>query len=1722
MLKLMSVRGRAAALAAIVVLLGQSAAVPTLAAPVSAVSAPDASVVAPGDATPTPVLGGRSVPDPVTFFPKAPATLRANRPEAVIGFGSRHEPATAALPIGDVTLPSAGASPAGRPAGSPSPTTAPIADAVPLVAPVPTPAPKAAAGADIVVPATTQSIRGHVFDGAGHPIANVQIWASSATAFAFVDDAADGSWSMSVPVGSYTLQVFDFSHTHVDGSVCDAYYPCKVEAATVFVVTAGLTVTVDVTLRERPTVSGTITGANGAPLANVGVRASDGTYTATAADGTYRLALLPGTFSIETGGDETFAPGFYSGTGWVPVGTTAAKLAVGPANYSGIDIQLPYLRSISGRVTDGFGVPRAQVVVTPYTSASYFYGTNATTAADGTFSLRLASTTAWTLRAQDPSSVLMEGWYGPGPDGYTGDPAQAKAIPLADSDISGVEIRMPANPRISGRILRPDGSGIGNASVSIIRLSADNRYTQFSTRTLADGSYSAQAPSGSWAVWAHEGTDTYAPGYYTPGGWTLTLADAGEITTVASDVTDVTFTLPAMVSVSGTVTNPDGTGVRTFVGVDIGALYPTTALSDYEGHWTLRLPPGSWTLEFDATDQTKPGWYGAGGWVGTKDEATPVILSETPVTAIDATLPFWPRITGTVRDAAGKPIPWAEVDLWWPNGSAPTLRSSSHEDGTYRIIVRWPGTYVVKVPSTAELIDSSVPVTIGTDDIPGRDFTIHRNALFTGTVRDTHGEPIAGIQVEYANMYPSPALTDANGRYAFWKPAGQTFGLWFRDPTGLHVYGCLGDNGFSTTASKPLYAVQDTTEDDSIVIPTYRHVSGRIEDAAGAAVPGALVIAIPEGDPNAWAASSPTDTAGAFDLKLVPGSWYVEVLAPEGFASGWLGDQGFNYQPSTAGPFLLDEADFQVDAVLPTNLYLGGRVTHGSTPLAGIEVDLLLNGAAYKSVKTDANGRWRAAVAPGAYLVGVYDSKKTYSHGWIGPSGFTVDPDAGRLVTVAATDVSGIDVSVPVDHTVSGTYRDTSGIKPAGIYLEAWVNGVYYGYTYTKAGGAWSIRVASGKATFWTYGYHMGDGYGTTDAPGWRTSTSLTANAAAAAVTTVGAASVAGVAIVAPHARIITTTVRVNPASPHAVSDAFVSAYEYGADASFDWSDGHGYAQIPVLPGTYRIWSDTFTAATGQPAPTAGGWYKPGGVTPEYGAATKVTPASGGSKVVVTMWPADHITGNVRDRSGHAITSAGIALYANGWFYDSFRTNEYGAFSITVPPGNYRVGYFDRYGLYAEGWLGSSGYVPDYPDARAIVIPSGGINDASISLPTDVPPVAPSGVTAVPYHASARVSWTPPDTTPDRPIIHSTVTASPGGHRCTATVGSSCTVTGLEDGVAYTFTVTATTNVGNSVPSAPSLAIAPLAVPAAATAPVAVPTGTSATVSWVAPDDNGNAITGYLVSASQGGSTCEPEPTTLTSCTFVDLPEGWTTFSVVATNGLGDGPRSSVSAPVPIDVTPPTITPPVVSLRSKVSMTGSAVPVSVTWKASDTVSGIASTQLRLQVGSGALSPLTLASPRAVTWLGTIAAAASLHLHVGATDASGNAADPAVGQQFGLGIQQESGSTVSASGRWTTQSTTSALGGKLRYSTSKGASVSYTFTGRGIAWVARRGTSQGKAAVYLDGKLAATVDLYASASYTRWVAWQKTNTPSARHTIKIVCLGTSGHARVDVDAFVVLR
>jgi len=158
-------------------------------------------------------------------------------------------------------------------------------------------------------------------------------------------------------------------------------------------------------------------------------------------------------------------------------------------------------------------------------------------------------------------------------------------------------------------------------------------------------------------------------------------------------------------------------------------------------------------------------------------------------------------------------------------------------------------------------------------------------------------------------------------------------------------------------------------------------------------------------------------------------------------------------------------------------------------------------------------------------------------------------------------------------------------------------------------------------------------------------------------------------------------------------------------------------------------------------------------------------------------------------------------------------------------------------------------------------------NAAGDSLATDgvsgspvAVPGRPSIIDAELGDGSVTLAWRAPTSDGGASITEYRVTGTPGG-ACTWTSGPlSCEMSSLANGTSYSFTVRAR-NVAGFGQDSVAYAATPRTTPGAPRAVTVVEQDSAMLVSWTAPLDNGGAaVTGYVVTASPGGATCEAEP----------------------------------------------------------------------------------------------------------------------------------------------------------------------------------------------------------------------------------------------------------------------
>jgi outer membrane protein OmpA-like peptidoglycan-associated protein len=190
--------------------------------------------------------------------------------------------------------------------------------------------------------------------------------------------------------------------------------------------------------------------------------------------------------------------------------------------------------------------------------------------------------------------------------------------------------------------------------------------------------------------------------------------------------------------------------------------------------------------------------------------------------------------------------------------------------------------------------------------------------------------------------------------------------------------------------------------------------------------------------------------------------------------------------------------------------------------------------------------------------------------------------------------------------------------------------------------------------------------------------------------------------------------------------------------------------------------------------------------------------------------------------------------------------------------------------------------------------PSGSVTPAS-------GPAAPDRVQVTPGNGSATINWSAPTSGPT-PTSY-TVTVNPDGHTCTVDLTIhplaplSCTFTGLDNGVVYTFTVTATT--GSGATASDTVVALVQAAPTKPSTPRGITfRGTTkgvATLTWLVSGSNGgSSITRYIarVTGPHFAKTCSvnvaANANAALTCSVSGLkPRTNYTYTVIAVNSVG-------------------------------------------------------------------------------------------------------------------------------------------------------------------------------------------------------------------------------------------
>jgi transglycosylase-like protein len=117
---------------------------------------------------------------------------------------------------------------------------------------------------------------------------------------------------------------------------------------------------------------------------------------------------------------------------------------------------------------------------------------------------------------------------------------------------------------------------------------------------------------------------------------------------------------------------------------------------------------------------------------------------------------------------------------------------------------------------------------------------------------------------------------------------------------------------------------------------------------------------------------------------------------------------------------------------------------------------------------------------------------------------------------------------------------------------------------------------------------------------------------------------------------------------------------------------------------------------------------------------------------------------------------------------------------------------------------------------------------------------------------------------------------------------------------------------------------------------------------------------------------------------------------------------------------------------------------------------------------------------------------------------------------------DSGPGIAYTGVWRAARHPAYAGASVRYAITSGARATFSFDGHAVSWSGPVGPTRGRARVYVDGKLATTVDLFATTFSPRRTVWSRSWPANGRHTIAIEVAGTRGRPFVAIDEFMTVQ
>jgi hypothetical protein len=247
-------------------------------------------------------------------------------------------------------------------------------------------------------------------------------------------------------------------------------------------------------------------------------------------------------------------------------------------------------------------------------------------------------------------------------------------------------------------------------------------------------------------------------------------------------------------------------------------------------------------------------------------------------------------------------------------------------------------------------------------------------------------------------------------------------------------------------------------------------------------------------------------------------------------------------------------------------------------------------------------------------------------------------------------------------------------------------------------------------------------------------------------------------------------------------------------------------------------------------------------------------------------------------------------------------------------------------------------------------------------------------------------------------------------------------------------------------------------------------------------------------------------------------PPGTYTIGVRGTN---QGRTADTSVTVNVIADDPTASPPQMSFWNGKRMGLTTTPIRVAWPAAtDPSSAIGGYQVQRSINGGAWGGTTSVTGTTRSVLTTVGFDTTYQFRVRAVDVGGHWSPWVIGGTSRFHAYDDRSSRIVRHGTWSQVTSSKAFKKTLLGASRATKGLQMNFTGHNIGILAPKSLYRGKAYVYIDGVLAATISLRSSTSMTRRFVFSRYFPDAGTHTIRIVPTGTGAHPLIRVDALVV--